>query len=144
EKLRHEMVARQEEMDWLVYAAYGLIDEAHPAAASLKEDVHLTLGRDERPFRLFTKADGDFDKALSLISAEWSGAKKKLWRARLETIRDNEHIRRIEQPVYKRRWDEQWKVGNRWECGPVAYSQELIDAFTWWLSEKAEWHLEHK
>lgn len=29
-------------------------------------------------------------------------------------IRDNEHIRRIEQPVYKRRWDEQWKVSNRW------------------------------
>ena len=27
---------------------------------------------------------------------------------------------------------------------PVAYAQELIDAFTWWLSEKAEWHLEHK
>jgi hypothetical protein len=93
---------------------------------------------------LHAKAGGDFDKALALIPARWSGAKKNLWRARFETIRDNEHIRRIEQPVYKRRWDEQWKVGNRWECGTVAYAQELIDAFTWWLSEKAEWHLEDK
>src|SRR5207244_794182 len=35
-------------------------------------------------------------------------------------------------------------VGNRWMAGPVAYAQELIDAFTWWLSEKAEYYLEHK
>jgi hypothetical protein len=67
-----------------------------------------------------------------------------LWEARLSAIRDNEHIRRIEQPVYKRRWDEQWKVSNRWMSGPVAYAQELVDAFRWWLAEKAEWHLEHK
>ena len=64
--------------------------------------------------------------------------------ARLTEIRDSEHIRRIEQPVYKRRWDEQWKVGNSWMAGPVAYAQELVDAFRWWLAEKAEWHLEHK
>ena len=67
-----------------------------------------------------------------------------MWTARLAAIRDNEHIRRIEQPVYKRRWDEQWKVGNRWLCGPVAYAAEFVDAFTWWLAEKAEWYLEHK
>jgi hypothetical protein len=29
-------------------------------------------------------------------------------------------------------------------AGPVAYAQEFIDAFRWWLAEKAEWHLEHK
>ena len=145
EKLRREMIARQEEMDWLVYAAYGLIDEDRSCRANADGgDVDLTLDRDERPFRLLAKAKGDFERAVALIPASWSANKKKLWRARLEAIRDNEHIRRIEQPVYKRRWDEQWKVGNRWECGPVAYAQELIDAFTWWLSEKAEWHLEHK
>jgi len=26
----------------------------------------------------------------------------------------------------------------------VAYAQEHVDAFRWWLAEKAEWHLEHK
>src|SRR5206468_4426923 len=113
------------------------IAETHPAASCLTAGVDLTLDRDERPFQLYSKAANDFDKALSLIPAGWSAAKKKLWRARLETIRDNEHICRIEQPVYKRRWDDQWKVGNRWQCGAVAYAQELIDAFTWWLSEKA-------
>jgi hypothetical protein len=125
-------------------AIYGLIAETHPAADCLTKDVDLTLDRDERPFQLYSKAANDFEKALALIRAGWSGAKKKLWHTRLETIRDNEHIRRIEQPVYKRRWNEQWKVGNRWMAGPVAYAQEFIDAFTWWVSEKAEWNLEYK
>jgi hypothetical protein len=31
ERLRSEMIALQEEMDWLVYAAYGLLPENHPA-----------------------------------------------------------------------------------------------------------------
>jgi hypothetical protein len=29
-------------------------------------------------------------------------------------------------------------------AGPVAYVQEFVDAFRWWLAEKAEWHLENK
>jgi hypothetical protein len=98
----------------------------------------------ERPFRLWAKADGDFAKATALIPANWPKPHHALWEARLSAIRDNEHIRRIEQPVYKRRWDEQWKVSNRWMAGPVAYAQEFVDAFRWWLAEKAEWHLENK
>jgi hypothetical protein len=142
---RAAMIARQEEMDWLVYAAYGLLPEDAPAVglkAPLADD-ELTLAREERPFCLWAAAGGDFDEAVGLIPAAWSDAKKTLWRARLEAIRDNEHVRRIEQPVYKRRWDEQYKIGNRWECGQPAYDAEFLDAFDWWLSEKAEWWLEH-
>jgi hypothetical protein len=158
EGLRAEMIALQEEMDWLVYVAYGLIPDGTrsvmAANADMATDVtgHVDaterippmLMREQRPFVLWTEADGDFDKSVALIPAGWSQERQSLWRARLETIRDNEHIRRIEQPVYKRRWDEQWKVGNRWQCGPVAYDAEFVDAFYWWLSEKAEWWLEKK
>ncbi len=142
ERLRSEMIALQEEMDWLVYAAYGLLPEDHPAA-----QVPATpepLAKDDRPYRLWQAAKGDFASAISLVPSALSDPSKRLWRERLTAIRDNEHIRRIEQPVYKRRWDEQWKVKNRWECGPVAYEQELADAFDWWLLEKAEWYLENK
>jgi hypothetical protein len=161
ETLRSEMIARQEEMDWLAYEAYGLIDVAH--AASLRDLVSAAFGdfadsdrddasqrralrlqREQRPFCLWAAADANFDRAVELIPNDWTAEHKQLWKARLELIRDNEHIRRIEQPVYKRRWDEQWKVGNRWQCGQPAYDQEFIDAFTWWLSEMAEWWLEKK
>ena len=167
ERLRAEMVALQEEMDWLVYAAYGLLPEDHPAVRS---EAALECGREaaafkavagatavqsgsklphsidqaQRPFRLWAQAEGDYDKAVSLIPREWSSDRRKLWQARLAAIRDNEHIRRIEQPVYKRRWDEQWKVGNQWRSGPIAYAAEFVDAFEWWLREKAEWWLENK
>ncbi len=143
ERLRAEMVARQEEMDWLVYAAYGLVNaDDRETSDDLTED-DLVLGRDERPFALWATAEANFEQAIALIPRDWSKLRKELWRARLACIRDNEHIRRLEQSVYKRRWDEQWKVGNRWECGPAAYAQEFVDAFAWWLSEKAEWYLEH-
>jgi hypothetical protein len=167
ERLRSEMIALQEDMDWLVYAAYGLLPDDSPALSPLTPTLSPQAGRggtgeiepldkDLRPYRLWLKAEGNFDKAVSFIPSPlngrgqgegdsgWSEARRNLWRARLEAIRDNEHIRRIEQPVYKRRWDEQWKVKNRWECGEIAYQTELRDAFDSWLREKAEWWLEHK
>jgi type I restriction-modification system DNA methylase subunit len=156
ERLRAEMIALQEEMDWLVYAAYGLLPENHPAVATSvaaglpRQDEDggikppLPLDQGLRPFRLWQQEEGDYAKAVALIPASWPAERRALWEARLAVIRDNEHIRRIEQPVYKRRWDEQWKVGNEWRSGPVAYAAEFVDAFEWWLSEKAEWWLEHK
>ena len=116
---------------------------AVPAADAGKMPA-LQLDREQRPFRLWAAAEGDFDRAVKLIPCDWPDWRNKLWEARLATIRDNKHIRRIEQPVYKRRWDEQWKWGNQWRCGPVAYAAEFVDAFEWWLCEKAEWWLEHK
>ncbi|MHB8523140.1 MAG: Eco57I restriction-modification methylase domain-containing protein [Limisphaerales bacterium] len=144
EKLRAEMIALQEEMDWLVYRAYALLPADHPSADLESEILSLKLAENERPFRLWAKDDGDFAKAVALIPAGWSKSRRALWETRLAAIRDNEHIRRIEAPVYKRRWDEQWKVSNQWLAGPAAYAQELVDAFRWWLAEKAEWYLEHK
>jgi hypothetical protein len=142
ERLRAEMIALQEEMDWLVYAAYGLLPEEHPAVQG--EMPPGPLDREQRSSRFWPQAEEDFAHAVNLIPTDWPASRKRLWEARLATIRDNEHIRRIEQPVYKRRWDEQWKVGNQWRCGPIAYAAEFVEAFEWWLREKAEWWLEHK
>jgi hypothetical protein len=159
ERLRAEMIALQEEMDWLVYAAYGLLPQGHPAVAAVSDrreelgdqraplqpgEMPAPLDQAERPFRLWQQVEDDYNKAVALIPATWPAERRALWEARLAAIRDNEHIRRIEQPVYKRRWDEQWKVGNEWRSGPVAYAAEFVDAFEWWLSEKAELWLEHK
>lgn len=136
---RASMIALQEEMDWLCYEAYGLIAESprHPTG-------NYYLSEADRPFRYWAQTAGDYNSAVSLIPSNWSKEQKTLWELRLGLIRDNEHIRRIEAPVYKRRWDEQWKVSNSWMAGPVAYAQEFVDAFSWWLSEKAEWYLENK
>jgi hypothetical protein len=146
EQLRAQMIGLQEEMDWIAYVMYGLVptsDGLLPPRMDLQA-TDLSLRREDRPFTLWAQADEDLEKAIALIPPEWPRERRILWQKRLETIRDHEHVRRIEQPVYKRRWDEQWKVGSRWQCGPIAYDAELVDAFSWWLSEKAEWWLEHK
>lgn len=142
DSVRNSMIAFQEEMDWLIYAAYGLLPAGHPAVRAQAEPE--PLARSERPFCLWEMAGGDYSHAVNLIPKGWSTDRCALWQARLGAIRDNDHIRRIEQPVYKRRWDEQWKVGNEWRCGKIAYAAGFIDAFEWWLKEKAEWWLEHK
>jgi hypothetical protein len=49
----------------------------------------------------------------------------------MKTIQTNEHIARIEQAVYKRRWV------------PPDYEKEFASALKWWLREKAEFYLEH-
>jgi hypothetical protein len=152
DQLCAEMVALQEDMDWLVYAAYGILSADHlataptlPGRANVPGSYSpMSLDQAQRPFRLWEQAEGNYPKAVSLIPPGWPLERRALWTARLSAIRDEEHIRRIEQPVYKRRWDEQWKVGNQWCCGPVAYAAEFVDAFEWWLREKAEWWLENE
>lgn len=122
ETFRWEMIAFQEEMDWLLYSAYDFLPDDH---ATVQAEVEPTaLNREERPFYLYAEAQGDFARAVTSIPNKWSSARKNLWEVRLAAIRDNEHIRRIEQPVYKRRWDEQWKVGNEWRCGPIGIDED--------------------
>ena len=141
EEAVRRLIALQEEMDWALYSAFDLLPENSPACrVCVAPDV---LDREDRPFRLWQRAAGDYEEALHLIPHQWAEGRRAVWSARLSALRDNEHIRRIEQPAYKRRWDEQWKVGNEWRCGKIAYSAEFVDAFEWWLKEKAEWWLEH-
>ena len=143
---RHEIVSRmigyQEEIDWLVYRACGLVDAEHPAV-QVAPNVER-LDPNDRPFRIWNRASGEYQTAIVEIPKDWPEARRQVWQARLAVVRDNEQIRRIEQPLYKRRWDEQWKFRNKWRSGEIAYISEFIDAFEWWLKEKAEWWLEHK
>ncbi len=81
----------------------------------------LALG--ERPFELL--------RDNKTIPEHFSAQRKALWKLRMEIIQANEHIRRIEQPVYKRRWYRK-----------VSDEKELVRAYEWFLLEKAEYWLE--
>lgn len=123
-RLRREMIAIQEEMDWLLYAAYGLLLPSHEAVGmEVMSAIHpweLDLG--QRPFELWgahTKPPGD-----------WDEQRKRIWLARLTVIQTNEHVSRIENQVYKRRW-----VYPDFEL-------EFDKSYKWWLREKAEFFLE--
>jgi len=145
ERLRGEMIALQEEMDWLVYAAYGLLGKDDPsvgrADGGRRKDEYVALTADgqlhpsafilqplhlgERPFELL--------RDNKPIPAHFSPERRALWEARQQAIRENEHLQRLEQPVYKRRWYRK-----------DSDEQEFRRAGEWWLLEKAEWWLEHQ
>ena len=136
-----KMIALQEELDWLIYAVYGLLNEADQAV--LGQPDPEALDRDQRPFRIWEQAGGNYENAVDAIPAKWKADRRATCEARILAIHVNEDVRRAEQAIYKRRWDEQWKFGNQWRSGDVAYAAEFLDAFEWWLKEKAEWWLEH-
>lgn len=123
DRLRRVMIALQEEMDWLIYGAYGLLPLEHPAVNLSGSDSPMPIDRMQRPYRLR-------DHGLP-VPPEWLVEQRRLWEERLRVIETNEHVARIEQPAYKRRWEEPF--GGR----------ELRNACDWWLLEKAEWLLEH-
>jgi len=121
-RLRKQMAALQEEMDWLIYGAYSLIPLEHPAVNLDGSDNPMPIDRMERPYRL---ADSGQPSPL-----EWPQSQRVLWQARLNAIAENELIAQVEQPAYKRRWEEPF--GNK----------DFLLAYEWWLREKAEWLLE--
>ncbi|MFE0803702.1 BREX-2 system adenine-specific DNA-methyltransferase PglX [Streptomyces sp. NPDC058812] len=130
DRIRSWMILLQEELDWIVYGAYGLLTAKEVAATTLPGDPaelsdtdvpQLALG--QRAFEMLLKQEADAgeietawferhksqDTAVSGIPASWPDAYKRVVRARLDLIASNKDIRLLERPEYKRRWSiEPW------------------------------------
>ncbi|MGW7358887.1 BREX-2 system adenine-specific DNA-methyltransferase PglX [Streptomyces sp. NPDC054802] len=118
EHLRARMIALQEELDWQVYALYGLLDDdLRPAPRDGDEfaDVpELALG--QRAFEIVlarrVKAGEASDEwfrrhgstPITEIPAEWPAAYREIVQKRIDAIESNRQIGMVERPEYKRRW----------------------------------------
>jgi methylase of polypeptide subunit release factors len=120
EKLRSEwsrtrgrMIALQEELDWEVYACYDLAESDLVARDEMLPD----LKHGERAFEILLaremEANADFttewflrhgSTPITELPAHWPDAYRWVVERRIETIRSNSAISRIERPEYKRRW----------------------------------------
>ena len=117
----HQMIALQEELDWLNYRLYGLTDadlchHATPPAIRLGErpfEIALArrLATGETQTTWFARHNST---PITDIPAHWPDDYRALTERRLQTIADNPWIRLIEQPEYKRRWNrEPWDSRQR-------------------------------
>lgn len=123
---RHQLIAWQEELDWQIYAAYGLItadDQLLWPEERMEELPPLELG--QRTFEILMAqrmADGAlqttwFERHASAGSrpiteppAHWSSDYTALYHRRHTALQENSNLRLIEQPEYKRRWNtEPWE-----------------------------------
>ena len=110
--LRERLVALQEELDWSVYGAFGLLDDVPLLAVGDAPE----LARGHRPFEIALAqriAAGDEESAwfarhglepTTSIPHRYTGAMRAVLERRLALIEDDPTIAILEQPIYKRRW----------------------------------------
>ncbi|MEU2975852.1 BREX-2 system adenine-specific DNA-methyltransferase PglX [Streptomyces hirsutus] len=120
ERTRARMIALQEELDWTVYGAYGLltadevtrttvpdIDTSLPEVALGQRAFEIVLARSGAETAWFERHGST---PVTEIPAHWPEAYRKVVQARIDLIEANKDIRLIERPEYKRRWStEPWE-----------------------------------
>ncbi|MGW3282487.1 BREX-2 system adenine-specific DNA-methyltransferase PglX [Nocardia rhamnosiphila] len=125
----HQMVAVQEELDWEVYGAYGLLSDEEQARLTTPPDVlPPPLHPGERAFEIVLArkiATGEASDSwfvrnswferhrttpITEIPQRWPTAYKEVVQARINAIESYRAIAIIERPEYKRRWaSEPWE-----------------------------------
>ncbi|MBK5938350.1 BREX-2 system adenine-specific DNA-methyltransferase PglX [Halochromatium roseum] len=116
ESIARQMIALQEELDWLNYRLYGLTD-AELCYPTTPPEIRLG----ERPFEIALArrlAAGETQTTwfqrhrstpITEIPDHWPEDYRRLTERRLEAATTNPWIRLVEQPEYKRRWNrEPW------------------------------------
>ena len=123
---RRMMIAWQEELDWQVYEAYGLIEASYGVSLPEGEVMDaippdgIQLG--DRAFEIVLArriAAGEVQTTwfvrhgstpITEVPAHWPDAYRDLVERRIARIKSDANIRLIEQPEYKRRWNtESWE-----------------------------------
>jgi hypothetical protein len=112
ESVRGRMIALQEELDWRVYALYGLLDEE--LTASSEAVPELSLG--ERAFEIVLArrmAAGEVETEwfarhgstpITEIPGRWPAEYRARVEKRIAVIESNRNVGLIERPECKRRW----------------------------------------
>jgi hypothetical protein len=124
-RLRLQLIACQEELDWQIYEAFGLVKPAdglsvpEVEAMDLVDDLGLELGQRAFEIVLARKmAAGEVQTTwfarhdstpITELPCYWPGRYRELVEKRIRRIETDSNIRLIEQPEYKRRWNtEPW------------------------------------
>jgi len=128
------MIALQEDLDWEVYALYGLTPE--PLTPSDLDAVPLALGQRAFEIALARKIAAGEEQSewfarhgstpITEIPAEWPAPYSTLVERRLRLIATDKSIGLIERPEYKRRWN------------VTPWAEQLTAALRTWLLDRLE------
>ena len=121
-RIRGEMIALQEELDWEVYRLYGLLSEQEAAGLRADPDDVPELRLGERAFEIVLArrmAAGEVETQwfarhgstpITEIPSHWPQAYQEIVQRRIEVIERRRDIALIERPECKRRWQyEPWE-----------------------------------
>jgi hypothetical protein len=143
QRLQATRISLQEELDWHSYFAYGLLGDDLSLTAT--QAPPIALG--QRAFEIVMArrmAAGElatawFERHGSTASTEiplhWPPAYRTLVEQRIAVIEANSSIRLIEQPEYKRRWnDEPWE--KQQERALRSWLLDRVEAPQFWSTNK--------
>ncbi|MFF9778708.1 BREX-2 system adenine-specific DNA-methyltransferase PglX [Streptomyces sp. NPDC013978] len=120
--IRARMIALQEELDWQVYASYGIVDDAEGLTAAVnppplrvgERAFEIALARriangetsassfaDDPEGKWFTRHDA---VPTTELPEHWPAPYRDLVRRRVDAIARNGFLALLEQPEYKHRW----------------------------------------
>ncbi|MFD0352795.1 BREX-2 system adenine-specific DNA-methyltransferase PglX [Streptomyces sp. NPDC127110] len=114
ESIRGRMIALQEELDWQVYALYGLTDEAivipvgevpevSPSERAFSIALARNVDRGEVQTSWFKHHNHRFTPTIE-IPTNWPAAYREVVQKRIDAIESSRAIGMVERPEYKRRW----------------------------------------
>ncbi len=139
EKLRCQMIAYQEELDWEIYDFYGLLSDSAVEqfiVRTLESTPDIQLG--ERAFEIVLArrvAAGKAETAwftrhgsapITEIPSHWPQWYQDIVQARIDIIEKRPDIALIERPEYKRRW------------ATVPWEKREAEALRNWLLDRCE------
>lgn len=130
-RLRSRMILLQEEIDWLIYFAYGFCDKEALLDIGSLEDVRIEPGC--RPFEMLQGGNQDGFDVPAEVPSQWPEKLKKVWAYRINKIKEVGELCVIEDPNYKRRW-----IGRQGLFNHSARSDELMIALKEWLLDRLE------
>lgn len=108
-RLREQMIFQQEELDWLTYRLYGLLDEdfnygglSVNALELGHRSFELALARSAEPDLVWFRRHGS--TPITQPPATWPNDYRDVVERRLAVIEADPVIRLLEKPEFKRRW----------------------------------------
>ncbi|WP_346766054.1 BREX-2 system adenine-specific DNA-methyltransferase PglX [Streptomyces sp. A0642] len=124
-RVKAQMIALQEELDWTVYGAYGLLSrdevgrttlprgasspEVKPSERAFAIVLARAVAAGETNTSWFAHHNHQFPKIVDLPS-HWPDSYKAVVEARIEIINSRKDVALLERPEYKRRWaSETWE-----------------------------------
>ena len=122
------MIAIQEELDWLSYELYGLLETAplakNPEPLQLGQRAfEIAMARAQEDTTWFTRHRST---PVTELPAHWSSDVRALVQRRLELIENHSEIRLLERPEHKRRWQS------------VPWEERQQQALRQWLLDRVE------
>jgi hypothetical protein len=128
---RSKSILLQEEIDFVCYLMYGLINDCSLFGDPRQWDVAVEAG--SRPFCILSQKNVDGFEVPAGVPTDWPEPMRIVWIERTKAIQKSSALRTIEDPHYKRRW-----IGRQGLFNHGARANEFNEALEAWMLARLE------